>query len=70
MRRNPRELLFSPLAATKGNVGEVFREGVAGGEGTLLGLIAGIRVICLIVKKMCVWTQKMLWILSFLPSQA
>lgn len=38
------------VAATKGNVGEVFGEGVVGEAGTLLDLIAGIGVICLIVE--------------------
>lgn len=36
--------------ATKGNAGEVSGEGAVGGEGTLLGFIAGILVVCLIVK--------------------
>jgi hypothetical protein len=44
------ELPFASLAATKGNAGEGFREGLVGGEGILLDLIVGIPVIYLIVK--------------------
>lgn len=44
------ELLFSCLAATKGNVGKDLGEGEVVGEGMLLDLIAGIGVICLTVK--------------------
>ena len=69
-RQRPAAAVFSSRSRKRKCWRGLGRRGWRAGEGTPLDLIAGIQVICLIVKEMCVWTQKMLWILSFLPSQA